>query len=890
MLGIAAQIGEPGGKPSHGSRASSVSVLRAEVSGGAFAALLELQRTIMGVGTALVLILAIILFTVFAARYSKARRRSRSASRGLGTRSRAHLRPPHRPSATASASRQARNSSAPGIPVSGGLVATPQPRPGVPSSAPAVRYTTGREQARSLSPGTPMSPAPWVRMTAKPVQQVPSREPRLRASGAAFPVRSIRPGADGDQAWVSPGQLVRVGGCSIAGGLLYTGRELMAPRGGEPDPALIDPSLNVDHSAPDYAGVYMGYWPSYSKIAPACRAAYLQWLADGRHAPNACIGYVFLYFYGLERRLLIDVQWSAAARAERGMLVAEVRRLLGIYGTNGSFRSYAQGLLAFLTPGNGERRYLSPPPACGDGWDIPFELRLGLGQLAADARPVPADWALAWMRLHPEAWLRTPATRCPGEFDEVFTRRYRDRCGDGLLLEAGSTTLGQGYHPASAGIDESQLPTGHCVPDVASLAAPLALLRQIARETCDDLDAYSRYLGRHPDSAGTAAALALLPPGIERRADAATQALISWAVDSLGAADRVQVPGSELLARWSAASPGNRPGRSDAVLLARALERHGLGLEPDMRFGGVAPAGNAPVVLFRRAPDMVSTPSDGYAAAATLIALGAAVASADGRVASAERDFFEQRIVTALGLAQDERRRLRAHLIRTLAAPPTLAALRKRASLLPESQRQSYGQMLVTLAASDGDIAPPEIELLARLFDLLGLERPDAYSQAYARNDESLTRTRTAGAPAAGYVIPRQPRPEVADSPGGVVLDQDLIRARLTESARAASYLAEIFTDDDTGTARPSADQVAVSQKHHAGCLDVAHTALLARLAAQPSWTRDEFDQMAMELGLLPSGALEVLNEAAFEAAGEPVCEGSDPIHINSDPVKEMLS
>jgi hypothetical protein len=46
---------------------------------------------------------------------------------------------------------------------------------------------------------------------------------------------------------------------------------------------------------------------------------------------------------------------------------------------------------------------------------------------------------------------------------------------------------------------------------------------------------------------------------------------------------------------------------------------------------------------------------------------------------------------------------------------------------------------------------------------------------------------------------------------------------------------------------------------------------------------------MATGLGLLPDGALEALNEAAFEAVGEPVCEGSDLIDINSYAVKEML-
>ena len=252
---------------------------------------------------ALAVILAIILLTLFAVRYGKARSRSRSVGRRSDSRPGTHRRAPPRPSATAPAGRQARNWPAPGPPVSGGPVATPQPRPGPPPSAPAARYTPGREPARSPSPGLPSSPVPRGQMTAMPAQQAPPHERRSRASRSALPIHSTGPGADGDRAWVPPGQIVRVGGCPIAGGLLYVGRELAAPRGGGPDPALIDPGLGVDHRAPDYAGVHMGYWPSYSMIAPACRAAYLQWLADGRHALNAYIGYVFLYFYGLERRL-----------------------------------------------------------------------------------------------------------------------------------------------------------------------------------------------------------------------------------------------------------------------------------------------------------------------------------------------------------------------------------------------------------------------------------------------------------------------------------------------------------------------------------------------------------------------------------------------------------
>ena len=192
----------------------------------------------------------------------------------------------------------------------------------------------------------------------------------------------------------------------------------------------------------------MGYWPSYSTIAPACRAAYLQWLADGRHAPDAYIGYVFLYFYGLERRLLVDSQRSAAARAERETLVAEVGRLLRIYGTNGSFRGYAEGLLAFVTPDDAERRYLS---AAAD----PAGRLGGAVRVAARARPASRRRQAGACGVGPG--LAAPASRRAGcarqrraartNSDEVFTRRYRERFGDGLLLEPGGAMLQPAYQP-----------------------------------------------------------------------------------------------------------------------------------------------------------------------------------------------------------------------------------------------------------------------------------------------------------------------------------------------------------------------------------------------------------------------------------------------------------
>lgn len=70
------------------------------------------------------------------------------------------------------------------------------------------------------------------------------------------------------------------------------------------EPALIDPALPVDVQRADRDGREMSYWPSYSAISPTCRSAYLDWLAGGRSDPGISIGYVFLFLYGLERRVL----------------------------------------------------------------------------------------------------------------------------------------------------------------------------------------------------------------------------------------------------------------------------------------------------------------------------------------------------------------------------------------------------------------------------------------------------------------------------------------------------------------------------------------------------------------------------------------------------------
>jgi hypothetical protein len=306
-----------------------------------------------------------------------------------------------------------------------------------------------------------------------------------------------------------------VAGTVLRGGLLYVSSGLPEARNGTVEPALMDPWLPIDPQRPDWSGESMGYWPSYSTVSPQARAAYLSWLAGGRNSPNAYIGYVFLYFYGLERRLIIDVANLPDPAREYAILTEEIRRLLKIYRGNGSFRGYAESLLnaaAILDPAI---RYDRPPEVAGWSYELPMELRIGLAQLSIAGRPIPADWALSWYCHHPETFLRTPATRCAEEFQELFAARYQARFGDGMVLKPNKARLSVSYAAASSGFHGSVTLENSTLPDVGKLTGPITKLRELAESATNDLDAYSRYLGRNPTEANSPAAIALLPAGIK---------------------------------------------------------------------------------------------------------------------------------------------------------------------------------------------------------------------------------------------------------------------------------------------------------------------------------------------------------------------------------------
>jgi len=306
-------------------------------------------------------------------------------------------------------------------------------------------------------------------------------------------------GQSGKDGWVPPGVPIKVAGLTLPGGMLFVGQRLSAGNGGDIEPALINPKLPVDLKRPDWAGTSVGYWPSYSDMNARARAAYLTWLAGERRDPEAPISWPFLFFYGLERRVIVDATEPGAARDEVPLIRAEVTRLLGLYGDNHSFSSYATGFLDMMDLYCTSADTRTPPERRQDKWSVPMGLRVALGEFAMDGTPVPADWAFAWANFHPDIYLRTPAIRCPDEFEALFRARYAASHGAGVMVRATKPLLTHTYRSASAGLGSADLSTK--LPDVFTQAAPGRKLAALVEDCTNALDPYSQ-----PNSSQTPAA------------------------------------------------------------------------------------------------------------------------------------------------------------------------------------------------------------------------------------------------------------------------------------------------------------------------------------------------------------------------------------------------
>ncbi|MEY2562830.1 MAG: hypothetical protein QOH88_1023 [Verrucomicrobiota bacterium] len=676
----------------------------------------------------------------------------------------------------------------------------------------------------------------------------------------------------------------------ISDGMVFTSeRALQWP--GEPSAIIL--SLQVGEMAA-HPSQQFGYYPSYDGISPAQRRCYLEWLAAGRKDADPSqrsLGYLFIFFYGLERRILIE-------RDRNPALIEEIIRLLYHYGPahkSRSLRSYFLQLLHFAgwQLGSDAYRALWPRLLAFDE-DRPDSegLRFVLANL--HQRGEVLDWMVACRiaLADQESRRSTVVARAQEKFFALFEQRFNEQLG-GLVLEAAKQETLVQYRPASSALAQIRYESRSKntlelrIPNVAGLNRQFKSLPVIWNSCVDDLSGYSRAIrSSKPGQSAALAAWQSLPPELRKLENhplkSAFEELIA---DAPREGNYLFVPVG-MLATLAGVAERAKLTMAHSREVAEITESLGWHVAPDPRVTGLPLAWNQelavyPLVAAGQGVEVI-------AGVVRLLYLAITLAAADGVIEAEELDTFYRLIASQI---TDENgwhpvRATEASLRRD--ANVALRSLPQMSKLIPDEAREFVLRLMAHIAAADGEVSLDELKVLRRIARAFGLD-PDS-AEKLLRDDEAFGEVTIAagGRDASGEAIP--PRPARTQ---GFVLNQERINALTQETAEVVSLLSAVMAEPEEAPCPPSSPPPPPPESDGVEWLkDLApryHAAVLA-LLRHDEITSHDFECIAADHHLMPDDLFNTVNTWADETLGDFLLERGENVRIFRNLVPDLTA
>lgn len=622
------------------------------------------------------------------------------------------------------------------------------------------------------------------------------------------------------------------------------------------------------------------YWPTYRGADPSQRAYYLNWLLSGKNDPNVPLGYVFIYFYGLERRVLED-------RQDHHTIAEEVLRLMGIYCGSRSFQRYASSFL-WLTIVLGLERGQIPPDfieqaATATAHWSEENLALWLACCLALQMPLSARAALRIAQHDPRTPRSVIIKRHPEMFERLFEKRYTDRFGSGFVPKAAKRNRKLTYIAASSSL--ARYRTGNSwlatkqIPNALGLSSQFEPLIETWNSVIEDLRQYDRAHQKSDGRELTGAMYESLPadlrtedhPDFDRWYAVMARNITQdgWTLVSMS--EFAELKGIEYRYRLT---------KTQCSQILSTVDALGMAVEPDSRLSNQHYRWEDVVSIFPKEDDDADD-FGSYQAAATLLRLGLSIAMADGQVNDLELARLTKHLEAQFNLTEAQAIRLE-HLQYILRKFDFDAAsvYRSLKRTLTESQRRAVGEFLVAIAAADQEVTLPERQALSRAYSALGLRSSELDKLVPA----------TPSVPA--EQLPSESSIETsAIGSESVFLDADRIRQIMAETEQVSTFLRQALQADEDFEERSvastnadgpivltapadsvDAETLGPKPPTHARVstgLSSRYEPFLTTVLAQEQWNRAELDGIARQQGVMLNGALEAINEWSLEQFGD---------------------
>lgn len=714
-----------------------------------------------------------------------------------------------------------------------------------------------------------------------------SEYPRMDQSGERFGRPAV---------WIEPGRLVTIDGKELIHGNFYFGSHLGRTYGESNDNGVINPSLMLGSAS--LSEPYNSHEPpSYRTLSPRQRRDYLEWLAGGCVSPDVPDEFSSIYFYGLEHRLMIDLNGNDPK------LVAEMRRLTKVFPAVARLQRDVARIELFL----GKKIAYQARPVFTREMQVahrpPPSVLLYLGRKIARERVIDGEDAFLWAECCFRIFFPKAYHRCRPEFQALFIGTFKEAYPNGLLVTSNKAL--RLFHRTGTWHRKVDFVLPRDVPFVPDIEHSPHLIEQltaIVNAVGASLEGYDRLLARRPELAQSIEAVPLLPKTLHCEPWIGRFAPVKTTIDEgLARSGFITTSVASFLAMLGMNVPkANVPAKS-LGLAAALLDAFDIGFEPDRRFGFTGLHADGSICLFRAVDGgPLSEEGERYREARLLCEIAVLAAVCDGQANQREMQVVKTLFSEIEQLHEIEKRRMTA-VARTLMkgnVSPTNAF--STLAKMGERLRERAISLAIEVILSDGTANAREVAFLEKMYKTLGLDAADLYNRLHRSEaePEGLVRIET-GTRQPGVPISSNDKLPVAaveievEREPEVVIDLERLSRIKVETAAVSAMLSEIFKEEELPVAVTAAPIQPVSRNATSlpfEGLDLAHGTLLVKLIEGGPLDAAGFMAAVRELRLMPEGALETLNEWGFDNVGDAIINDENGAEIFPDFLVEVVA
>jgi uncharacterized tellurite resistance protein B-like protein len=443
--------------------------------------------------------------------------------------------------------------------------------------------------------------------------------------------------------------------------------------------------------------------------------------------------------------------------------------------------------------------------------------------------------------------------------------KYEQHYGEGLKLSIKKNkNLVFQYYPASNTLrnNDFRMRDFGNIPDVTDVVGP-QIFQKLVNECADELDSFSRYLGRNTEKNVSLTSTFLLPISIWPD----TLRLVLSSLKEQIALGHVIITASELIKKFDI----NAEVSKDLMInLAKILESEQVGMEPDIISNpyNIKPDDSIVIYMLQSKIPKNRTTSK-YQTAILTLQLASAVANSDGSANVKEVSFISEQLEKWHHLSEYHLTRLRAYLNLMIAKPIALSNIKKKIESIDGEDRKSIVSFVSNIALIDGSVLPNEVSFLEKVYKTFGVDVAELYSLLHT----GINPTEIAK------------KPTRNEKASGISLNKERIARLRKDTENVSALLSGIFIEEkETPVVIENEENVNILG------LDDANATFLRMLMGKPTWSRQELVNIAKDLDIMIDGAIETINEASFAKYDQPAIEGDDPVEINMDIREEVLA